>query len=141
MKVLVDTSVWSLTLRRRDVARLSTAERQLTASLAEAVRDGRVVMLGLIRQELLSGIKDQAQFFGIRSALRAFEDEAVTTEDYEEAARMYNACRSRGQICGPVDILICSLAHRRAWTILSSDSSLIQCLEIINSLPRNLSEK
>ena len=58
MKVLVDTSVWSLALRRKDTARLSSDEQKLKAKLVEAVQLGRVAMLGVIRQELLSGIKE-----------------------------------------------------------------------------------
>ncbi|MGA3211679.1 MAG: PIN domain-containing protein [Terriglobales bacterium] len=141
MKVLVDTSVWSLALRRKDANRLSAVEQQLTASLAEAIRDGRVAMLGPIRQELLSGIRDAVQFQRIKIVLEAFEDEPLTTEDYEEAARMDNECRSHGLVCGPVDILICSVAHSRGWRVLSRDASLIKCAEFLDSLPRKLSEK
>ena len=114
MKLLVDTSVWSLALRRRPSAVLSAQEKRLTAILTEAITDGRVAMIGPIRQELLSGVNEQAQFNRLRSALRAFRDEGIVTVDYEEAARLYNLCRSRGVECGPVDILICALAWRGA---------------------------
>jgi len=113
MKVLADTSVWSLSLRRKDAAKLSAEERRLTALLSEAINDGRVVLIGPIRQELLSGIKDQAQFEKLRGALQVFRDEPIDTFDYEEAARLYNVCRSQGIECGPVDILICAVAVRR----------------------------
>jgi len=46
MKVLADTSVWSLSLRRKNAAKLSVEERRLTALLSEAISDGRVVMIG-----------------------------------------------------------------------------------------------
>ena len=74
MKLLVDTSVWSLALRRRPSAVLSAQEKRLTAILTEAITDGRVAMIGPIRQELLSGVNEQAQFNRLRSALRAFRD-------------------------------------------------------------------
>ena len=56
MSVLADTSVWSLALRRKAPTKLSAEERRLTGLLSEAVNDGRVVMIGPIRQELLSGL-------------------------------------------------------------------------------------
>src|SRR5271157_5508093 len=103
MKLLVDTSVWSLALRRRATATLSQEEKRLTAALAEAISDGRVVMIGPIRQELLSGIKERAQFENLRTSLAAFRDEPIGTPDYEEASRLYNVCRTQGVECGPVD--------------------------------------
>jgi len=51
VNVVVDTSVWSLVLRRR-APENSALEREL----AELIREGRVVMVGAIRQELLSGV-------------------------------------------------------------------------------------
>jgi predicted nucleic acid-binding protein len=131
MKLLVDTSVWSLALRRRRTATFSADEKRLVAVLTEAIRDGRVVMIGPIRQELLSGIKEQAQFDKLRITLAAFRDEPIDTPDYEEAARQYNVCRTQGVECGPVDILICAVSVRRKWSVLASDARLNQCLQII----------
>ena len=131
MKLLADTSVWSLALRRRTTASLSADERRLVAALAEAIRDGRVVMIGPIRQELLSGIKSQAQFDKLRTALAAYRDEPIDTPDYEEAARLYNLCRTQGVQCGPVDILICAVAVRRKWSVLANDALLTRCLQVI----------
>ena len=83
------------------------------------------------RLELLSGIKEHSQFEKLRTALEAFRDEAIDTPDYEDAARSYNLCRSHGMECGPVDILICTVAVRRKWTVLANDARLNQCLQII----------
>ena len=133
MNVLADTSVWSLALRRRASATLSADETHLVGALTEAIGDGRVVMIGPIRQELLSGIKEQAQFEKLRTSLAAFRDEPIETRDYEEAARGYNLCRTEGVQCGPVDILICAVAVRRKWSVLANDAVLNRCLEIIVS--------
>lgn len=130
MKLLVDTSVWSLALRRKDPAGLSPEERKLKAELAQAIQDGRVAMIGLIRQELLSGIKEQAQFEKVKSALAPFLDEQIDTADHEHAARLYNECRSHRFEVGPVDVLICAVAARRNWQVLSGDSGLNHCLEV-----------
>ena len=131
MKVLADTSVWSLALRRRDIATLNPGEAQMKERLADAISDGRVMMIGPIRQELLSGIRENAQFEALRAALQPFRDQSLETPDYEKAAQDYNTCRSQGVLCGPVDILICSVAHRRNWHLLTSDAVMRRCLEII----------
>jgi predicted nucleic acid-binding protein len=132
MKVLADTSVWSLALRRKATAKMGAAEQRLAALLSEAITDGRVVIIGPIRQELLSGVKDHAQFEKLRTALEAFRDEPLDRGDYEEAARLYNICR--GVECGPVDMLICAVAVRRKWRVLANDAGLNKCLEIVSSL-------
>jgi predicted nucleic acid-binding protein len=131
MNLLVDTSVWSLALRRKPNAHLSSEEQHLVSTLREAINDGRVSMIGPIRQELLSGIKEPAQFEKLSKALAPFRDEALATIDYEDAARLYKLCRSRGVECGPVDILICALARRRKWELLSNDAVMNRCAEII----------
>jgi predicted nucleic acid-binding protein len=120
MMVLVDTPVWSLALRRRP-ENLSDQERQLTQALAELIREGRVQMLGPIRQELLSGIREDAQFRKLRDYLRAFQEFPLEVTDYEEAAHMNNRCRTRGIAGSAVDFLICAAADRRGWAILTTD--------------------
>jgi hypothetical protein len=65
MMVLVDTPVWSLALRRRP-KHLSGSQPGLANALAELIREGRAQMVGPIRQELLSGIREEAQFKKIR---------------------------------------------------------------------------
>lgn len=133
MKLLVDTSVWSLALRRRASARPTAEESKLVNALRDAITDARVAMLGPVRQELLSGIKEPAQFEKLKRALQPFRDAAIETADYEEAARLYNLCRSRGVECGPVDILICAAAWRRNWDVLTTDPAMLRCMDVIRS--------
>jgi len=130
VKQLIDSCVWSLVLRRKPAATLSTEEQFMVATLTEAIRGGRVAIIGPIRQEILSGIKEPAQFEKLRQALQSFPDEPLTTSNYEDAARLSNTCRNSGIQCGPVDILLCSVAQQRQWTILTFDQSLKRCIEI-----------
>jgi hypothetical protein len=120
MMVLVDTPVWSLALRRKP-EHLSPRERQLIETLAELVREGRVQLLGPVRQELLSGIREEAQFRKLRDYLRAFPEQPLEAEDFEEAAQMNNRCRARGIAGSAIDFLICAAAHRRGWAIFTTD--------------------
>ena len=130
MKLLVDTSVWSLALRRKKSASLGPDEQNFKAELVQAIHDGRIAMLGILRQELLSGIKEAAIFEKARAALDSYLDEPIHTADYEYAARIYNECRSQGVQAGTVDILISAVAVRRGWKVLSSDGGLNRCLTV-----------
>ncbi len=85
MMVLVDTSVWSLALRRK-AGDLNAHERDLTLALTELIREGRAQIVGVIRQELLSGIREAERFEKLRNYLRAFDEPTLEIADYEAAA-------------------------------------------------------
>ena len=87
-------------------------------------------MLGLLRQELLSGIKEKAQFDKVNAALDPYLDEPINTADHEYAARVYNECKIQGVEAGTVDMLICAVAVRRGWEVLSGDGGLNRCLAV-----------
>jgi predicted nucleic acid-binding protein len=116
MNVLVDTSVWSLALRRSS-PRGTPAEMELV----ELIREGRVLMLGAIRQELLSRIRSNEQFKKLRDGLRAFGDIVLAEADHEEAASCFNRCRARGIQGSNTDFLICAVAIRRNAAVLTTD--------------------
>jgi predicted nucleic acid-binding protein len=120
MNVLVDTSVWSLALRRK-VHDLNAGERLRVEGLAELIREGRAKLIGFIRHELLSGIKTVVQFEKLREVLRAFPDEPVTIVDHEAAAKASNDCRTKGITVSTVDILICAVALQRNLLIYTTN--------------------
>lgn len=117
MNVLVDTSVWSLALRRR-----ATQTNDTVKELSELVQEGRAAMLGLVRQELLSGVRTAQQFEILRGHLKPFPDLLVETADHEEAAAFCNRCRSKGVQGSTIDFLICAVASRREISIFATDS-------------------
>ncbi len=120
MTVLVDTSVWSLALRRRSRS-LRAEEEIVRDELAELIREGRAQMIGPVRQEVLSGVRSRSQYERLRQNLRAFEDPRLGVEDYEEAALAGNHCRAAGVSGSAVDFLICSVALRRNWAVFTMD--------------------
>ena len=120
MNTLVDTSVWSLALRRQPKD-LSAAEQSVVRELADLTHEGRARIIGMIRQELLSGIRMPAQYERLRAALRAFPDEPMDTSDYEAAAMATNGCRAKGMAASVVDALICQVALSRQWSIFTTD--------------------
>lgn len=117
MRVLVDTSVWSLALRRG-----ASLDRPEVEELRSLIDEGRVAIIGPIRQELLSGIRSAESFERLRGQLAAFPDEHLTTADYERAAEHFNLCRGRGIQGSNTDFLICAAAERRNLPILTTDA-------------------
>ena len=88
-------------------------------------------MIGPIRQELLSGIKERAQFDRLREHLRAFPDMPVTTADYEESAAFFNQCRNRGIQGSNTDFLICAVAVRNGLSIFSTDGDFANFADVL----------
>jgi predicted nucleic acid-binding protein len=114
--VLVDTSVWSLALRRTPAPANDAVEE-----LAHLIRAGNATLIGAIRQELLSGVRTARHYETLRSHLRAFPDIVVHTTDYEDAAGFYNRCRSKGVQGSNTDFLICAVAARHDLAIFTTD--------------------
>jgi predicted nucleic acid-binding protein len=126
MKVLVDTSVWSLALRRH-----TAAAQPLVDELRTLVDEGRVAIIGSIRQELLSGLRTPAAFERLRDHLRSFEDEVLTADDFEQAAAHFNTCRARGVQGSNTDFLICAAAERRAFPIFTTDADFVRFARLL----------
>jgi predicted nucleic acid-binding protein len=135
VNVLIDTPVWSLALRR---SRPGPAE--VVHELSELVAEGRVVLIGPVRQELLSGIKAPRQFEMLRDHLRAFPDLEIETEDFEHAAQCFSRCRAKGIQGSNTDVLICAVALRRRLAVFTTDHDLARyarVLEITIHQPRS----
>jgi predicted nucleic acid-binding protein len=126
VKVLVDTSVWSLALRRR-----APADAAHSRELAALIRGGRVAVIGPIRQEILSGVRTAAAFDALRDHLSAFPDETLETSDFERAAEHFNTCRARGVQGSNTDFLICAVAERRNIPILTTDDDFTRYAKIL----------
>jgi predicted nucleic acid-binding protein len=120
MRVVVDTPIWSLALRRSRKA-LAGTERAYVHECRDLISAGRVVLLGAVRQEVLSGIPDDVAFERIRVLLALHADEHLDSDDHEEAARCSNRFRSRGISSSPVDCLIVAVASRRDAAIFTTD--------------------
>jgi predicted nucleic acid-binding protein len=117
MTLLVDTSVWSLALRR---------DRQEPTPHTEALRRALelgepVVTTGLVLQELLqgfSGPKAQTQILDRFSALALLVPDR---DDHVQAASLRNACRRTGLQVGTIDALLAQLCIRHQLTLLTAD--------------------
>lgn len=117
MSLFVDTSVWSLALRR-DVPPTSLH----VSALGEGLSAGETILTtGLVLQELLQGFagpKARAQILERFSAVPLLVPDR---DDHVEAASLRNACRRVGIQVGTIDALIAQLCVRGGLTLLSTD--------------------
>ncbi len=127
MSVLVDTAVWSLALRRKQ----SNDVDPYVLELQLLIQEFQVEIIGAIRQEVLSGIREQAQYERLRNHLRAFADLPLTTADYELAADYFNVCRGSGIQGSNTDFLICAVANRLSLSILTTDADFGRYQQVI----------
>lgn len=116
MKVLVDTCIWSQSLRR-DIYK----SNPVVIELIELIKEVRVQMIGPIRQELLSGIRSTTQQENLKNHLSAFPDLMIKIQDYEKAAEYYNLAQKNGIQGSNTDFLICSISNRYNMPVFTVD--------------------
>ncbi len=116
MKILVDTPVWSLALRRE-----KSEDKPYVLELENLIKEVRVQLIGPIRQELLSGIKSNQQYETLRKQLQAFPNYSIKTADFEKAAEYFNLCRNKGAQGSNTDFLICAISFNNNWPIFTTD--------------------
>jgi predicted nucleic acid-binding protein len=121
VSVLVDTSIWSEALRRS-----KKVESKVVYEFRNLILEHRVEIIGPIRQEVLSGLREDEQFHRLEKHLAAFPDLDLTTDDYVTAAKFYNTCRTKGVQGSNTDFLICSVAVRRQLAIYTTDRDFLR---------------
>jgi predicted nucleic acid-binding protein len=129
MRVLIDTSIWSLALRR--TGHIHSPE---AVELKRLITNHLVEIIGPIRQEILSGVRDQSQFDQLESHLTSFPDLLLLSEDYVTAAKFFNLCSSKGIQGSNTDFLICAVAVRHDFAVFTTDGDFHQfakCLPIV----------
>ena len=121
MTLLVDTSVWSLALRRDADVSGPEVQRLREALLGSDV----VVTTGLVLQELLQGFagaKAQKQIVERFAALPLIQPDR---EDHIRAAELRNTCRRAGVQLGTIDALLAQLGIRHDLMLLTTDQDFL----------------
>lgn len=117
MTLFVDTSVWSLALRRD-----STARGPEVGRLREALGGGETVhTTGLVLQELLQGFRGPRARGQIIERFAALAMIIPDREDYVAAADIRNDCRRHGIQTGTIDTLLAEICIRHRLVMLSTD--------------------
>ena len=124
MTVLVDTSVWSLALRRD-----RPANSPAVAGLKKALESDLVVTTGLIVQELLQGSLPERTQVEIRRRFRTLPAVQPTRDDHIAAAELRNASRRAGVQLGTIDALIAQLCIAHDLTLLSTDRDFVHAAQ------------
>lgn len=114
--VLVDTCVWSLALRGA-----TPKQTDITEKLTRLIDENQVKIIGIIRQELLSGYSDKRSYDKLRKKISYFPNEPVLDVDYEAAAEYSNICRAKGVLGSHIDFLICAVSIRTQFQIFTTD--------------------
>jgi predicted nucleic acid-binding protein len=127
MKVLIDTPIWSYALRSLNKEYLNEIDQ-----LKALIRDQRVLIIGPIRQELLSGYSDSHKFKKIKEDLSFFENTPIQDIDYETAAELCNQCRTKGIQGSHIDFLICAVSKRLDAPIFTTDKDFLPYHKIIS---------
>ena len=117
MTLLVDTSVWSLALRRDrdgDVPQIQ--------ALRAALEGGEIVVTtGLVLQELLQGFAGPRARKDIIERFAALPLLSPDRQNHIDAADLRNRCRRAGVQLGTIDALLAQLCIRHGLTLLTTD--------------------
>jgi len=114
--IACDTSALSHFLRRS-----TNTDDDVAVTVEKLIDSNELALFGIVRQELLSGIKLPAQFEQIDLTTQALPLFLADDEDHTTAAKFFNDCRSKGVQGSPIDFLICSMAVRRKFPIYTTD--------------------
>jgi len=117
MRVIVDTSVWSRALRRE-----GNPNDPYAAKLSDVIRHGHsVVLVGVVLQEALSGIRSTADFDRVKEKLSRFPMLTLKRDCFVAAARLRNHCRSNGVQASAVDFQIAAACIEHDCALLTCD--------------------
>ena len=113
----MDTSIWSLALRR-DAPDKSPEVR----ALIHAIENGETLLTtGLVLQELLQGFSGPKNRDQILDRFSAVPLLVPSRDDHIRAAELRNHCRRNGVQVGTIDALLAQLCIRHDLTMLTTD--------------------
>lgn len=123
MNIVVDTSVWSLVLRRR---RPRAADAFVDAFRAHVEAGDEIFITGVILQELLDGVRTTRDFDRLLAVLDPFPLVPVDRRTYVLAAQASNACRRKGVQAGSIDFLIAAACIQNGCPLLTADKDFVR---------------
>lgn len=129
MNALVDTSVWSLALRKKVK---NEYEQQIVSILNELINTNSIRIIGAIRQEILSGIPSKELFNRLSKSLATFQDLTVDTNIHIKAAECFNTCRRNGVQGSHIDFLICATSICYNIPIFTLDKDFVNYSQFVN---------
>jgi len=125
VRVIVDTDVWSEAFRKKG------PNSEFVHELQNLIQEGRVQMIGVIRMEILCGVRDEKIFNSLLRSLEAFPDGALNSDIFVTAARFLNLCRSKGIQGSNNDFIVCACSMLWKMPILSKDKDYVRYRKIL----------
>ena len=122
MRVIVDTSVWSLALRRGREPSHSAVRKLRLLLLA----DEDIALVGVILQEVLQGFRSDAIFRDMQRALAPFPILEPSRDIYIAAAQLKRTCAAAGVTASTVDCNIAATAIEHGCSLLSADKDFVR---------------
>jgi predicted nucleic acid-binding protein len=117
LSLFVDTSVWSLALRRD-----SPASSPEVRTLVRAIENGETLLTtGLVLQELLQGFSGPKSRDQILDRFSSVPLLVPDRDDHVRAAELRNDCRRNGVQIGTIDALLAQLCIRHDLTMLTTN--------------------
>jgi predicted nucleic acid-binding protein len=127
LTLFVDTSVWSLAMRRDS----PNHGVEVSALLQALERGDPIVTTGLVLQELLQGFSGPKARELILERFSALPLLVPDRDDHVAAAEVRNSCRRSGLQIGTIDALIARLCIRHALTLLTTDQDFVAAAELV----------
>ncbi len=127
MSVFVDTSVWSLALRRDAPPDLPEVNE-----LRRSIDMGSIYCTGLVLQELLQGFAMPRAHKQIISHFSALPLLVPDRNDHIQAAQLRNRCRKQGVQTGTIDALLAQLCVRYDLTMLTTDRDFHNMASVVS---------
>lgn len=125
MRVIVDTDVWSEAFRKEG------PKSEYVGELLNLIQEGRIQMIGVIRMEILCGIRGEKMFQTLSDKLDAFSDRPLDSGVFVTAARFLNLCRGKGIQGSNNDFIICACSMLWKMPVLSKDKDFIAYRKIL----------
>ena len=127
MTVLVDTSVWSLSLRKDSPAN-HPAVKKLQSLLVDTQN---IVLIGIILQEILQGFKHEGTFSKVKTYLDAFPLLTVSRTDYVAAANLRRQAAAEGLTLSTPDCQIAAVAIQHHCHLLTTDKDFSNLAQVV----------
>lgn len=123
MNLVVDTSVWSMVLRR---SRVEESSPYVHAFRSHVEADDGIFLTGNILQELLDGLRDKKEFDRLVKHIDPFPLISLERETYVAAAELRQRCRAKGVQVGPIDCLIATACIQESYPLLTADRDFLR---------------
>ncbi len=126
--ILLDTTILSLAYRRHHKIEPEPPAIEILRQMI--LEDVPLAVPGIVLQEVLSGVRTEAQFERLKRLLEAFPIMTAEPRHHVLAAKIANACRRKGVATSTVDCLIAALATSSDASLFTLDQDFVRMVPL-----------